>query len=252
MILSADDHDVAAALLDARFARRYLADGDSWFSLGGWTSNLLMALDDPDTLIVNCAYPGDTLGDMRRFGGDAFAELLAPTDGMPPWDAVLLSAGGNDLLCRCADYLARDPSDPIDDDALLAVLAEFETGLERLARLIDDGQPGVPAFVHTYDYPPVSRRWWWWQAGPWVSPAMRAAGVARGDWNGIATMLIDELAERIRIVARRWPALRVVDTRDTLLPGDWSNEIHPNSTGYAELARTWRKSLAAINQGATP
>lgn len=241
MILAPDDPHLIDALLDARFRRRYLAEGDSWFSLGGWTGNLLMALDDADTLIVNCAYPGDTLEDMGRHG---IARALAASDGIAPWDAVLLSGGGNDLLRRCGEYIVGDPATPIEWDAMGRVLAEIEHHLVRLLVLCGAGQPGVPVYCHTYDHPPVSRRWWWWQLGPWVGPALRRAGVERSRWDELAAMLVDTLADDIlHKLARRWRDLRVVETRWMLDAPDWQNEIHPKTRGYHELARPWRQAL---------
>ena len=249
MILSPDDPNLTEALLDARFARRYLAEGDSWFSIGGWTGNLLMALDAPDVLIVNCAYPGDTLADMGR---SLFARALAASDGVPRWDAVLLSGGGNDLLQASARYVVPYPAGPINNDALLDRYAEIERHIVRLLVLCRAGQPGVPVFMHTYDHPPASRRWWWWQSGPWLAPAFRQAGIDRSRWDALAAMLIDELAARLHAAAADWPGLTIVETRGRLLPQDWRNEIHPSAAGYAELAHAWRRALqpAPVRAGA--
>lgn len=240
MILSPDDPFLVEALLDPRFTRRYLAEGDSWFSLGGWTGNLLMALDDEQTLIVNCASPGDTLDDMGR---GLFSRALARADGVAPWTAVLLSGGGNDLLANCAEFIVPDPAGPIDYDAMLGTLAWVEREIERLLILCRAGQPGVPVFMHSYDHPPVSRRWWFWQLGPWVSPVLRAACIDRARWDGLAAMMIDNLVERLVAVAQRWDGVTLVDTRGCLLASDWQNEIHPKTIGYHELARPWRRAL---------
>lgn len=240
MIIAPDDHDLVEALLDARFVRRYLAEGDSWFSIGGLTGNLLMALDDDNTLIVNCASPGDTLPEMGR---GAFARVLATTHGVPPWDAVLLSGGGNDLLQACRHFVVPDPAGPVDYDALVSMLNGIESHLVRLLVLCRSGQPGVPVYVHTYDHPPVSRRWWFWQAGPWVSPVLQMAGIDRSRWDSLAAMLIDSLAERLHRIAMSWPGLTVVETRGQLMAQDWHNEIHPKFVGYHELAHAWRRAL---------
>ena len=244
MIIAPDDPNLAEALLDARFARRFLAEGDSWFSFGGWTANLLMLIDDADTLIVNCAYPGDTLASM---GDDTVSRMLEPDDGIARWDAVLISAGGNDLLSRCRQFIVPDPEDPVDSDALMETLSDIEHDVVRLLRLCRATQPGVPVFMHTYDYPPVSRRWWWWHAGPWVAPVFRAAAVDRARWDGFAAMLIDEMAGRLHNVAADYRELNVVETRGRLLAKDWRNEIHPSFTGYAEHAIPWRRALASIH-----
>lgn len=248
MILYHSDIGLTEALLDQRYTKRYLAEGDSWFSIGGYTGNLLMALDDPTTLIVNCAYPGDTMDSIAGMGGYAFSRMLELDGGIRPWDAVLLSAGGNDLLGRCARFVVPDPSDPIDDIALIDVMSDIERNIKRMLRLCDAIQPGVPVLMHTYDYPPVSRRWRWWQPGPWVSPVFKSAGVARDRWNDFARMLIDMLADRLRAVSTGFHTLAVVDTRGRLTDRDWRNEIHPTSSGYAKHIEPWRRTLAAAQQ----
>ena len=240
MIIAPDDPSLAEALLDSRFTRRYLAEGDSWFSIGGWTGNLLMALDDAHTLIVNCASPGDRLNDMGR---GLFSRAMARADGVAAWDAVLLSGGGYDLLANCAEFVVPDPAGTIDYDAMLDTLVRIEREIERLLILCRTGQPGVPVFMHTYDHPPVSRRWWFWQLGPWVSPVLRAACIDRTRWDGLAAMMIDNLVERLVAVAKRWDGVTLVDTRGCLLASDWRNELHPNLIGYHELARPWRRAL---------
>lgn len=246
MIVSPADPSLPELLLDARFTQRILGDGDSWGSLGGWTGNLFMPLDAPHRLIVNCAYPGDELGDIESIGNEIFVRLLAPTDGMPAWDAVLLSAGGNDLLGHCGDFVVRDAVAPIDEGALMEALDDIERSLIRFLRIANAAQPGVPVICHTYDHPPVSRRWWPWQLGPWVSPVFKDAGIPRAMWDNLAAMLVDELAGRLRNVAADWPRLTVVETRHRLAARDWRNEIHPNARGYAELARPIRAALDAL------
>lgn len=252
MIITPNTHHLVSAILEQRWRRCLLADGDSWFSIGGWTGNLLMALDDTDTLIVNCAYPGDELADSRAIGNDEFAHLLAPTHGLPAWDAVLLSAGGNDVIKACSRFVRRTaepgPHLWLDYDALLEVVSDFEQHLVRFMQLCHAGQPGVPVLCHTYDFPPVTRRWMFWQLGPWVAPVFRAAGMPRSEWAAAVEIMIDELAYRMHNVACDYP-LYVVDTRHTLLPEHWRNEIHPTLTGYSLLAKPWRR---LIDQSITP
>lgn len=252
MIVTPNTPHLVSTILDPRWRRRLLADGDSWFSIGGWTGNLLMALDDTDTLIVNCAYPGDDLADSRAIGNDEFAHLLAPTHGLTAWDAVLLSAGGNDVIKACSRFVRRTaepgPHLWLDYDALHEVLSDFEQHLVRFMRLCQAGQPGVPVLCHTYDYPPVTRRTWFWRLGPWIAPVFRAAGIPRSEWVSAVEIMIDELAQRMHNVAADYP-LVVVDTRNTLLPEHWRNEIHPTLAGYSLLANPWRR---LIDQATSP
>lgn len=253
MILSARAPSLVDALLDARHTRRLLADGDSWFSLGGWTGNLLQPMDDARTLIVNCAYPGDELADSRAIGNDEFAALLAPTDGIAQWDGVLLSAGGNDVIKAAGDFVSGDAdAGYLDRDAFDEVLDTFERHLIRFLRLCRAAHPGVPVFCHTYDYPPVTRRWHFWQLGPWLAPVFRAYDIPRIAWRGLTADMIDALAERMFNVAADWPALTVIDTRDHLADGDWRNEIHPTARGYTVLGRIFQRGIdRRLTQGAT-
>lgn len=79
---------------------RILAEGDSWFSLGGIpTSSLLFSFEFPDdTIIVNCATPGGTIRRMVEMANDrAYRDALSAKGGSK-WDLILLSGGGNDLI----------------------------------------------------------------------------------------------------------------------------------------------------------
>lgn len=244
MIITPNTPDLISTILGQQWQRRWLADGDSWFSIGGLTGNLLMALDDTDTLIVNCAYPGDELADSRAIGNDEFATLLDSTDGMPAWDAVLLSAGGNDVIKSGADFVCHSPgTHHINQPALDEVLDQFERHLIRFVRLTQAAQPGVPVYCHTYDYPPVHRRWWPWHLGPWITPVLKAHSIPRSEWLLPVGTMINSLAERMYNVAHQHPQLHVIDTRDTLVDADWRNEIHPSLRGYHATARHWRAAL---------
>ena len=87
-----------------KFEQRYLAQGDSWFSLGAllpaFTTNLPEELVlSRSTLIVNCARPGKVLALMTDTTQDPkFINLLSRPNTRWPWDGLLLSGGGNDLI----------------------------------------------------------------------------------------------------------------------------------------------------------
>ena len=84
-----------------------LAEGDSWFTIGGlFAPNLLMSMRfHKDTLILNCASPGDTIVHMSALAHNyVYKEALRYNYA---WDAILLSGGGNDLIDR-ADEIILD------------------------------------------------------------------------------------------------------------------------------------------------
>lgn len=220
--------------------RLVLAEGDSWFSIGGATTNLLMALDDGDTLIVSCASPGDTLRTMSSLGNESLWLMLSQHFGVR-WDAVLLSAGGNDLLCNINRML---DGGGLDRDRVTATLDDIEYEYNRIIATIRQSHD-CPIHAHTYDYPVSDPRGGWFRSWPLVGDKLLAAGIDPRTHAAIITSLIDGLAARLHRIA----GLIVHDTRGTLVPGkwrwigwqdDWRNEIHPTRRGYRRLAEKWR------------
>jgi lysophospholipase L1-like esterase len=267
---------------------QFLAQGDSWFSIGAMppseTTNILMEMRFPKpSCIVNCAHPGDTLAHMVTWRRNPLfvAQLVGPT--AQTWDAILLSAGGNDLI-DAAGVLPKDKDGkaiPLNQ-RLFRTMTEWtnasdaskyisEPGwtlfkdhlgpqFEELIKLRDSASSknkNVPVFVHLYDYPtprnsPVAT--FPFHMGPWLYPALSAFGVPTSDWIAVAKLLIDRLADVIEGLATRLPSLHVVETRDTLAPaalgstgpsGDWLNEIHPTQDGYKLLAAKYSSSVLA-------
>lgn len=247
----------------AEFAYRLLAEGDSWFTIGGIpSSNLLYELRLPQSGIVcNIASPGDTLvriADLAR--NRDLQKLLTERFGYR-WHAILLSAGGNDLMDR-AGQLLRNPdagsSDPRDYLVTVQVedfVRDVQDGYRIITGLRDAPQSanaGVPIVVHGYDYPtprdaparfitlPV--------LGPWLQRAYDDHGIAEDMRIPITNFLVDVLAEAIKVLAEgpsALPDFHFVETRGALqraaagatgVSGDWLNEIHPSPDGYRKIA----------------
>lgn len=169
--------------------RRLLGEGDSWFTLGslnlGKNSNLLLELElQTSTAIVNCSYPGDTLGRIVDGINDAnFDRMLRKRNFDSFWEAIIVSAGGNDLI-DAAQLPVRDKQGqptPTSDRILLTseeaalinpqasggaahisqpgwdrlegfLLANFQALVSRR----EQGQSaGRPLLLHTYSTPTV-------------------------------------------------------------------------------------------------
>ena len=85
------------------FGIRFLAEGDSWFTVGALNplknANLLFEMRFAQSAVaINCATPGDTLRRMVDTRRDpAFVDLLIGPRKRA-WDGLLLSCGGNDLI----------------------------------------------------------------------------------------------------------------------------------------------------------
>lgn len=267
---------------------RFLAAGDSWFSLGTLNpfeySNVLreIRLSQP-ACVVNCSVPGSGWNAMldptrhRRF------HQMLNGRHTRPWDALMVSMGGNDLLYRLkgapphAHRLLRSPAERTrhpanvltnDQIALHYIhleglsLLRHDIGL-RVLELIRhrDASPcaGIPVFLHTYAAM-VPR---FAPALPgtrcWLAPALQAAGIPRAHWQAVTNFLLRHMADTLQSLAAdqaRYPGLHVVDTLSAPIEaadpgsskpsGDWVNETHLRPSGYRQLGRHWAHKLETV------
>jgi len=254
------------------YDRHYLAEGDSWFSLSDILSPSFLYRFGSNvplghkTLIINCAYPGDTLARMVDWSKNFnFPKLLARKRFGWEWDGILFSAGGNDIidaalapngiLQSCAnpasfeDFIARDAMTVLESH--LAEYFRYMVSLRDTSEIA--ANRSIPIFYHTYGYPtprnaPAS------VSGPWLYKAFMNNGIPRPYWNDLADALMNELAGMLRRFANMGANLRLVDTlknvnlvrasaSDTGNSGDWLNEIHLNNNGKDKVATYWATFL---------
>ena len=266
---------------------RLLAEGDSWFSLGAinalTSANLLQSMEFSSfTAAAHCAYPGDTLRRMTAFRNDPqFRQMLAGAVSWR-WDAILLSAGGNDLIEATGAApgsaphlrLLRNSSEwgPATQGAARYLSAQgwqtfsdyFRANLDAIVKLRDsktgpDGNAGRPLCLHTYASPTPRPSGAGLGNGPWLMPALQAYGIAPADWSALAALLLGQLADLMLDCAAdtaRFPALHVFDTRslaiDPAVPGssgasgDWLNEIHLTRAGCRKVALPWCAKIEQV------
>ena len=266
---------------------RLLAEGDSWFSLGAinplTSANLLQSMEFSSfTAAAHCAYPGDTLRRMASFRKDPRFEQLLAGNVSWRWDAILLSAGGNDLI----EATGAAPGSPLHL-RLLRTAAEwgpsalgaarylsadgwdtfgtyFRANLDEIIKLRDrkagpDGNIGRPLCLHTYAVPTPRPSGSGLGQGPWLMPALQDYAIPEADWPALARLLLGQLADLMLACAAdtaRYPALHVFDTRaiaiDPALPGTtgisggWVNEIHLTRDGCDKVARAWCAQLEQV------
>ncbi len=252
------------------FSRHCLAEGDSWFSLAALPGgNVLQELRlEHDTLVVNTAYPGDTLKhivDWRR--NVPFVKQLADRRLGRSWDAVLLSAGGNDLIdaALADDGILRNcsggeasPEECLNEAGFRKFENYLRANMEALIDLRDGrGSPnrGVPIVMHTYDYPTARPAPALFMNGPgvfgpWLFRAYIKHATPAPLWVAVTDLLIDRLADLL--CGLDMPDLHVVNTRGLLAraaqgspgdSGDWLNEIHANRSGRQKIAKQLSKKL---------
>lgn len=248
------DRDGAANL--AEFGRRFLAEGDSWFTLGTLNplknANLLTELRFSQSHIaVNCALPGDTLDKMVEWRRDPRFDRLLTGRAARHWDGLLLSAGGNDLIAAIkTPPVVNGAAVPLDK-RLLRTAAEWGGPADGAARYVSDAgwqtfaaylrenfdalvalrdsgiNAGVPMFMHSYAVPQprdAGVRLGPIQAGPWLLPGLQLYGLPPADWLAVATHFIGRLRDLLKGIANdraRYPALHFFDsTQVALLQAD--------------------------------
>ncbi len=265
-----------------RFEKKYLAQGDSWFSIGHlppWsTTNLLQQMVlSRSAVAVNCARPGVELAHMTDTStARVFLDLLNGVVAWQ-WDAILVSGGGNDLI-DAANTPAGAPmnlrlllrADEWASPALGATRYLSAPGWATFANHMEDVllrmlaqrdrsiNHGVALVLHTYDFLTARNAPAGIGLGPWLYKALRDGyNIPAADWVALADELINRLAAMWLALASKHAArnLKIVDTRGLALrasagttgvSGDWENEIHPTPHGYSRLAQGWRAVLDAL------
>lgn len=290
--LSPDDllHPSDGTLPDfANYKYKFLAQGDSWFSIGAVppraTTSIFMELNlGARCCAVNCAHPGYVLKRMISAARDPnFTQLLVGNQAWK-WDAILMSAGGNDLidamrvmpsygnnhpqegqpipqslrlLLRPDEWKPGAGADRYLSDAGWASFCTYLSALvHELVQLRDSSHSlsrGVPLYLHCYDYLLARNARAGPGVGPWLYPALRAYTVPPGAWQAVGIEVITRFKALLQGI--HLPNLHIVDTTDTLIPakpdetgdsGGWINEIHPNAGGYKKLAAKYAAAVDAL------
>jgi len=265
--------------------RRFLAQGDSWFSFGSVmpqdTGNMMNGMAfETNTCVVNCAHPGDVLHhmvDKRR--EPLFASLLLGPQAWQ-WHAILLSPGGNDLIDFIRVPQVDGQGQPVPPflralltpaerggNPPLAAAYVSEQGWDTFVQHIvpqyhefiamrdapSSQSRGVPIFVHTYDFITPRDAGAGAGVGPWLFPALTDYEIPQPLWIPLTRMFLSRLTALMRGMAL--PHFHVIDTQGTLEPADlgspgddhdWANEIHPNPGGYVKLGAVFAVGIEAL------
>ena len=263
---------------------RFLAEGDSWFSIGtlnpAKNSNLLFEMVFSQWAgAVNCASPGDTLSRMSQMNRDRnFTDLLTGRRARI-WDALLMSCGGNDLieafgvladgvpperrlLLTAAERGAESlgPARYLSDAGWQTFCTYLKANLDHLIQLRDGGpNKGVPIFLHGYAFPTPRPSGAGMKMGPWLYPSAQAYGVPDADLMPVARLLLGRLAELLAACAAdaaRFPNLHFFDSTQIVVDpaaigsrgesGDWVNEIHLTWRGYEKVAVPWAAAIEKV------
>ena len=240
-----------------------LTEGDSWFSypLNANIADYIEMMSDFSMLRLE--HNGDDARDIMGAGSDQLKKLKYYLKSYPV-EAVLMSAGGNDIVAEELKRIlsARAPGatwqSAVKLDKLTTVLDDIVAAYERLLDARDALRPDCVVFAHSYAYfEPTGRKatgpFGLGSAGPWMKPVLVARGIDPvTEGAQVSRYLVDELHARLRSLAATRNGFVVVDMR-AALPVDtvhWADEIHPSGTGFRVLANQyWRPALSRLFPG---
>jgi len=235
-----------------------LSEGDSWFSLDTRGNTIDQLPNAGRFALLRLEQSGDEL--LRITGGAQMANLRRLV-GLYPVQALLFSAGGNDIVTPDFErYLnpfqaGMSPADVLIDDRLASRLDQLEVAYRHLLELLDDfrGLAGkkrrdVTLFVHGYDYViPDGRRVKYLfipVAGPWMEPAFKLRKVPQALRRDVVRIMIDRFNDRLlKIAGERPDAFRHLDLRGLLKDDEFGDEMHPTRKGYVKVAEQFRLAL---------
>jgi lysophospholipase L1-like esterase len=249
-----------------------LAEGDSWFDYPG--PDVLDYLEDVYRYDVESrAKAGHRAEDMAYADGqlDDLARTLEKLlRDEKPVRAILLSAGGNDLLGSEFGMLLEHVNSglaPLNPQVVAGVIGlRVRTAyLHILTKITETAVRitgrAVPILIHGYAPPVPDGRGvlggWWFLPGPWMAPGFRDKGL--GD-----TQLARRKAILVELIGTFHQMLRELTTLaefshvhfveldpETLSTGDdykesWANELHPTKKGFELVAHRFAEVLAGI------
>jgi hypothetical protein len=280
-VVYSDDYDreVDQGLLAPEaFDYRVLCEGDSWMdrsspaqlSLPWALARVFEGRRGDRALFVNLSRFGDTL---RRIGDCLNDEFHMWVTGDLGWrfDAVLLSAGGNDFIDAAGDPPAgagilRDVraapanlrADDCFDAAAIGALVHgyLDPNFQKLYDTVRGSvlHDDVPIFLNGYRCP-VARDAPAWPGGKaWLCEAYRKNGIPPALWPDVTERLFVGVEAAVAgwtgqghtgviMVPTTAAPLVAASEGSTGSSGDWLNEIHPNRSGWGKLARVWQLAL---------
>jgi hypothetical protein len=233
------------------------AEGDSWFEYpapffgGSIVPRLENKLGVP---ILNLAKAGD---EVRYMLGVEERTVLAEhlTSGSPagdPWDVLLFSGGGNDIVDNPMALWVTDwnpalpPVSHINQPRFNAALALVRAGYEDLITLRDKLSPNTHLIFQGYDFAIPDGRGIC-NYGPWLKPTFdlrKFPTLAAGQ--AVVKALLQQF--ETMLIALTGPKVMYINTQGTLAPqtASWHNELHPAKAGFEKFADLFHEKLKTL------
>ncbi len=252
----------AAAAAVVATPLQVFAEGDSWFDYpkpffgGGVIPRLENLIGVP---ILNLAKAGDEVRFM--LGVDERKELITQLrNGCPaggPWDALLFSGGGNDIVDDPMCLWVRDFDPAVPPESLIhqprfdTALALVRAGYEDLIAVRDAVSPTTHLVFHCYDFALPDGRGIC-NLGPWLKPTFDLRGFpSQAARFAVVKAMLQQFALMLQTLAAGHQRVSVINGQGLLAPqtSAWDNELHPEGAGFAKHAALFRQTLKAVFPG---
>jgi hypothetical protein len=251
-----------AAKAEAFVPLQIFAEGDSWFDYpvpffgGGIIPRLEDRLGVP---ILNLAKAGD---EVRYMLGVEERKLLikhlkqgSPAGG--PWDMLLFSGGGNDIVDNPMALWIRDwttgkpPAKHIHQARYDAALALVRAGYEDLIALRDTLSPTTHLVFQGYDFAIPDGRGVC-HLGPWLKPTfdLRNFPKSLAPRQAVVKEMLLQFAAMLASLAVK-PKVAFINGQGTLPAntGSWHNELHPSRDGFKTFAKLFHREIKKLYPG---
>jgi len=267
--ITAHQTAIAGAPVSAIAPLNLLADGDSWFDypLNGilpQQTDVIAQLPGFFTLppkVLNLAHYGDATTTLLGVTGRAMLiqQLQDPRNGT--FDAILFSGGGNDMIgdqfrlwLNTATATNTNPDNALNQQAFSDILGVIQTAYLDLIATRNQYASAIPIFVHAYDYAqPNDTSVCNGLIGPWLYPSLHSRG-----WMtsltpaqiAIGAHIIKDALTQFDLMQQKLAAVPAnniirVPTLGTVDPAtDWTNELHPNATGFNKITQRFATALS--------
>ena len=238
-----------------------LAEGDSWFEYpvpffgGSIVPRLENLLGVP---ILNLAKAGD---EVRYMLGVAERKLLIGllTKGCPaggPWDVLLFSGGGNDIVDNPMVLWIEDFTPAVPPPAHIlqarfdAALALVRAGYEDLIALRNDLSPNTHLVFHAYDFAIPDGRGIC-NLGPWLKPTFDLRKFPPAAAAAVVKAMLEQFAAMLALLASTSVKVTFINGQGTLAPqtSSWHNELHPSKAGFDKFAAIFHEQLKVLFPG---
>lgn len=239
-----------------------LSEGDSWFSTPLYY-NLVdwLEVESTEGAFLRMEASGDLA--TRMFSGDNLRKIGSRLRAIE-FDALLISAGGNDLVDEFLAETFAGTGPMTVDQAFNRVQAsgrfdEVRRAYEALINTAIAARPGIRILAHSYDYlqrmgapaqlsieqiglVALFKR----KAGDWIARHVQHALATQDAQRAFARRMIDQFHETVlKPLHEACPDhFHFVDLRG-LLPAesDWNDEMHPTADAFRRLAVPYREAL---------